>query len=83
MRWAYLGCRVFEEVISRGWALARACWRFSAPPRSPESGGWSTVAAIVISSAVFGWLHFYQGCAQHPDHGSGGRGFDCPAVMKE
>ena len=45
-----------EEMVYRGWLMNRLAelWRFSA-------GGW--IAAVVLSSALFGLVHLYQGAS--------------------
>lgn len=45
-----------RDVVDRGWLMNRLAelWRFSA-------GGW--IAAVVLSSALFGLVHLYQGAS--------------------
>jgi hypothetical protein len=52
MAWTMAACG--EEIVYRGWITARLAelGRFS---------GYAWIAAVVVSSAVFGILHMYQG----------------------
>ena len=51
----WLGAAICEEIVFRGFLIGRLEAAFGGPSR------WGTAAAVVLSSALFGIAHAYQG----------------------